>query len=180
MNWSPPEETGGAKSISYIIDKLENDLWVIAINTTKTKKTIGYLIAGQSYKFRVRAINKYGISDPLVLEETVVYRDLPSKPQNLRVVEDRGLVVLEWNKPKRDNGSPVISYFVEQKEPPNGVWYSSGIISTELKTTVNKLKVGNVYEFRVSAINGVGRGKPSKVLYFDNYTKFITVLILLN
>jgi predicted phage tail protein len=72
LSWSPPVETNKENITQYIIERLVlNDEWIHFLNTSKTNKTIANLNVGEIYKFRVRAVNKYGISDPLVIKLSI-------------------------------------------------------------------------------------------------------------
>jgi hypothetical protein len=167
LSWSPPIETNSENITQYIVERLVlNDEWINFLNTSKTNKTIGNLNVGEIYIFRVRAVNKYGISDPLVMKLGIKARGEPSTPKDLQVVGDRGSIQLVWTPPKRDNGEPVTAYVVEQREIPDGEWVNTVRNNGELYATDDKVKVGKVYEYRVSAVNDVGKSEPSKVWSF--------------
>ena len=71
---------------------------------------------------------------------------------------------VHWNEPVSDGGSKVIGYHLERKERNSILWVKlnkTPIPQTKFKTT--GLDEGIEYEFRVSAENIVGIGKPSKV-----------------
>ena len=46
--------------------------------------------------------------------------DPPGKP--VVVDSDKNFIKIQWDKPKRDGGAPVLSYNVERKDPRTGVW----------------------------------------------------------
>ncbi len=165
QSWSPPVETNNENITQYIVERLVlNDEWINFLNTSKTNKTIVNLNVGEIFKFRVRAVNKYGFSDPLVMNLGIKTRGEPSMPRDIEVVVVNGLVQIEWKAPKRDNGEPITSYLVERREIPNGRWVLA------VKTNVDQLeaiepnvKTDRIYEFRVTAINDFGKSDPSKV-----------------
>lgn len=72
-------------------------------------------------------------------------------------------MLVQWHEPVNDGGSKVIGYHLEQKRTVL-LWVKlnkTPIQDTKFKTT--GLDEGLEYEFKVSAENIVGIGKPSKV-----------------
>ena len=70
-------------------------------------------------------------------------------------------MTLSWTAPDSDGGSPITSYVLEKKEPFSSRWTEvTTVSSTEFKVT--GLKEGSEYQFRVSAENKAGVGKPSE------------------
>lgn len=68
LSWHIPLEDGGSNITNYIVEKCDVSRgdWVTALaSVTKTSCRIGKLIPGQEYIFRVRAENRFGISEPL-------------------------------------------------------------------------------------------------------------------
>lgn len=85
--------------------------------------------------------------------------DAPDKP----IVEDvtSNSMLVKWNEPK-DNGSPIIGYWLEKREVNSTHW--SRVNKTpisSLKTKVDGLLEGLTYVFRVCAENAAGPGKFS-------------------
>lgn len=68
MSWDVPLDDGGFSIIGYQIEKTERagNYWVIVneIPVTDTKYIIENLQENSTYRFRVRAINSVGLSDP--------------------------------------------------------------------------------------------------------------------
>jgi hypothetical protein len=70
---------------------------------------------------------------------------------------------LKWDKPKKDGGNPITGYNIEMREKGGNKWVlcnSSPTKSTDF--TASGLREGQLYEFRVAAVNGAGPGEPSK------------------
>ena len=70
-------------------------------------------------------------------------------------------VKLSWLPPMDDGGSPITRYVIELREQGSGDWNTL----IELPKSVNEFVVkdlveGEEYNFRISAENSVGRGKP--------------------
>lgn len=96
--------------------------------------------------------------------------DPPSEPRNVTLKKiNKDFVILTWERPSTDGGSPLIGYCVERKERNSLLWVKANetlVRSTEY--TCFGLIEGLEYTFRVSALNKAGQGKPSK------QTDFIT------
>ena len=72
---------------------------------------------------------------------------------------------LKWEKPKRDGGNPITGYNVEMREKNSSKWVACNSTPTKsTEYTATGLREGQVYEFRVAAVNGAGPGAPSKDL----------------
>jgi len=75
LSWKPPEDNGGQPIENYIIEKLDEALgrWVPAGETDGpvTDFEVTDLIPGHKYKFRVKAVNKQGKSDPLTANQSI-------------------------------------------------------------------------------------------------------------
>ncbi|CAG9858182.1 unnamed protein product [Phyllotreta striolata] len=72
LSWSTPQDDGGCKIGNYIVEylRLGWDVWLKAATSRQLTTTVGDLIEGSEYKFRIKAESPYGISEPS--EETQV------------------------------------------------------------------------------------------------------------
>lgn len=88
---------------------------------------------------------------------------VPERPEDLEVKEiTKDSVTLTWNPPKYDGGSEIINYILESRLIGTEKFHkvtTDNLLSR--KYTVKGLKEGDTYEYRVSAVNIVGQGKPS-------------------
>ncbi|KAL1131082.1 hypothetical protein AAG570_012319 [Ranatra chinensis] len=66
LSWSAPSDDGGCKIGNYIVEyyRVGWNMWLKAATCRQLTTTLGDLIEGSEYKFRVKAENPYGISDP--------------------------------------------------------------------------------------------------------------------
>ena len=73
LAWNKPLEDGGSPITGYVVEKsdLSRGDWVSAVSSTKTGCRLGKLIPGKEYLFRIRAENRFGISDPIQSERMV-------------------------------------------------------------------------------------------------------------
>lgn len=147
---------------------VETGRWVPAgeVGPGETKAKVTGLQKGKRYKFRVKAVNKEGSSEPLELDGEVVAKnpyDEPEKPSNLEIADyDNTMVELKWDKPEKDGGRPILHYVIEMKDKMRPefteVMKSDGPVTT---AKVTGLKANSVVQFRVRAVNKAGASQPS-------------------
>ncbi|KAK6627492.1 hypothetical protein RUM44_009970 [Polyplax serrata] len=77
LTWLAPEDDGGCKIGTYIIEyfRVGWDMWLKARNSRQLSTSLENLIEGSQYKFRVRAENPYGISEPSEESEFIFVPD---------------------------------------------------------------------------------------------------------
>uniref|UniRef100_A0A8C5F1M7 Titin n=1 Tax=Gopherus evgoodei TaxID=1825980 RepID=A0A8C5F1M7_9SAUR len=89
----------------------------------------------------------------------------PSAPTVVKVTDtSKTSVSLEWTKPVFDGGMEIIGYIIEMCKADLGEWHkvnAETCIAT--KYTVTDLEAGEHYKFRVSAVNGAGKGESCEV-----------------
>jgi predicted phage tail protein len=124
LSWKPPADDGGNPVEKYVVEKMDEATgrWVPAGETDgpATSLQVQGLTPGHKYKFRVRAENKLGRSDPLTTDAAIEAKnpfDEPSKPGTPEITDfDKDFVELEWDKPRSDGGSPITGYIIEKKD----------------------------------------------------------------
>jgi Fibronectin type III domain len=87
-------------------------------------------------------------------------KNVPLPPGNAKAFGTAGGVVLTWEKPKDDGGSPITSYIVQQLKGAEFVDVKT-TLPTALSTEIDDLTVGQSFTFRVKAANAVGFSEPS-------------------
>jgi len=167
LDWKPPEDDGGLPIDHYEIEKMDlaTGRWVPAGRATDTKTQVTNLQPGHEYKFRVKAVNKEGESDPLVTDTTTLAKnpyEVPGKVDKPDVTDwDKDHADLEWKRPEDDGGAPIEGYVIEKKDK-NGRWEEAMTVPAgTTNATVGNLKEGEEYQFRVIAKNKAGLGEPS-------------------
>jgi hypothetical protein len=70
-------DDGGEPVEGYLVEKFDPDIgiWLPVGKTSEPEMEVGGLTPGHEYKFRVKAINKEGESEPLETMESIVAKD---------------------------------------------------------------------------------------------------------
>lgn len=75
LSWNPPSDDGGTPIDHYVVEKLDEATgrWVPAGETSgpQTNLAVTGLTPNHKYKFRVRAVNKQGKSEPLASDKYI-------------------------------------------------------------------------------------------------------------
>lgn len=75
---------------------------------------------------------------------------------------DKDHIKIKWSSPISNGGSPIVGYDVERRDRATGRWIKVNkdpIPLTEFND--DHVQAGHEYEYRVSAVNAAGVGKPS-------------------
>lgn len=170
LKWQKPDDDGGKPIQAYQVEKLDKATgkWVPVgrVGPEDLEMDVRGLQEGHEYQFRVKAVNEEGESEPLDSTGSILAKnpfDVPGKPGTPELEDwDVDRVDLKWEKPKNNGGAPISGYIIEKKEKFAPTWEE--ILTTETpdtKARVPGLKEGNVYQFRVRAVNKAGPGEPS-------------------
>jgi len=127
------------------------------------------LTTGETYVFKVRALNAAGISgyspesEPVEVKAAIAS---PTPPYGISVLECvRDSMVLAWKQPVSIGGADITGYFVDYREVIDGVpgkWHEANIKSVSDRAyRVSDLKENKKYQFQVRAANMAGVGIPS-------------------
>merc|ERR1711981_1353311 len=181
VHWSPPKDDGGTEIKKYIVEQIDNTSgngnWTeCAQTTTGANKQIRVeqLITGHRYRFRVRAANKIGASEPTEMTGPDILAKDPwdePDPCGQPNIVDWGpdFAELTWAPPEWDGGAPITHYVIEMKEKNMNQWVEGKSLTVEevqqmgnlIKGTQDGLIEGCEYKFRVRAVNKGGPSKPS-------------------
>ena len=170
LRWRAPPNDGGEPITHYEYEQDGSGTW-ISTGGTATSHTVTGLNNGQTYMFRVRAVNALGNGAVVTLEATPSpstggggggggggpRQTAPSAPRNLLAEGGDGQVKLTWEAAENDGGSEIRDY--EYRIDGKGRWISIG--STDTTHTVTGLVNGTAYVFEVWAVNRIGRGRAS-------------------
>ena len=111
------------------------------------------LIESLEYQFRVIAVNQAGPGTPSASTKPVTIREPCDPPMGLEVLDvSNSTVELVWNEPRKDGGTRLVSYTVEVRKCPDGLWWEKANTRHPVTTcTIKELEEGENYEFRVTA-----------------------------
>ncbi|XP_042372552.1 myomesin-2-like, partial [Plectropomus leopardus] len=130
------------------------------------------LIPGETYTFRVQAVNVFGLSEesqessPIAVEPALgkgVEYTTPSAPFGITMLSSDGSsITVSWKKPKHSGGSKVNAYYIDKRNADSLVWKEVNLEAVKERIcTVDNLREGTFYEFKVQAANMAGVGLPS-------------------
>uniref|UniRef100_A0A3B4Y3I4 Titin n=1 Tax=Seriola lalandi dorsalis TaxID=1841481 RepID=A0A3B4Y3I4_SERLL len=168
LNWLHPTHDGGAKIEYFIIQRRETSrlAWTnVATDLQANRFKVTKLLKGNEYIFRVMAVNKYGIGEPLESEPVIcanpyVPSDAPQQPEVTTITKDS--MVVCWERPEHDGGSRINTYIIERRDKTGLRWVKCNKRTvTDLRFKVSGLTPGHEYEFRVLAENNAGLSQPS-------------------
>ena len=163
LTWAPPADDGGAKVEGYVIEKRESSrlVWTNVVSDLKvTQHTVTKLLKGNEYIFRVMAVNKYGVgeslnSEPTIADNPYVVPDPPENPEVTAITKDS--MVVMWQAPKSDGGTPITNYNIERKDQIGLRWVKCNKRKVkDLQFRAGGLVVGHEYKFRIIAENAAG------------------------
>uniref|UniRef100_A0A8C3G2G8 Titin n=1 Tax=Cyclopterus lumpus TaxID=8103 RepID=A0A8C3G2G8_CYCLU len=168
LNWLHPTHDGGAKIEYFIIQRRETSrlAWTnVATELQANRFKVTKLLKGNEYIFRVMAVNKYGVGEPLESEPVIcanpyVPSDPPQQPEVTTITKDS--MVVCWERPEHDGGSRLNTYIIERRDKTGLRWVKCNKRTvTDLRFKASGLTPGHEYEFRVFAENNAGLSQPS-------------------
>jgi len=171
LTWEPPETDNGSPVTGYMVERCEgkSTRWskVTKDPVTQRQLDITELLAGETYQFRVFAINAAGTSKPSDATTPFVAKDafdVPGKPGTPEVKEmTADSASLEWKAPASDGGAPITNYVIEMRLSGETKWkiVNKDEKVVETSFTVKDIKWTKEHEFRITAENKAGLGPPS-------------------
>jgi len=173
LRWQPSESDGGSKITEYVVERREvgKKSWK-KVGSSSSKNTyleIRGLKKNCSFNFRISAKNNIGLSQPLVLDETVkgkaevktAARGLPGSPSVQVTAFTSKSTTLNWSPPT-NTGGELTGYVIEKRLSTTHKWEKVATVDTAVtQYTVENLKEKSEYYFRVSAENEVGAGEAA-------------------
>ncbi|MCI4376782.1 hypothetical protein PGIGA_G00192200 [Pangasianodon gigas] len=168
IQWAPPKEPNNL--IGYYIDLCVKGSknWISANHKPhkKTEFVVHGLKTGETYVFRVQAINELGLSEesqesaPLSVKAAL---KLPSAPYDIALLHcDGQSMVLSWKRPVSCGGAEVTDYYIDKCNVAKKAWHEVNVVPIKERLyKVPTLTPGAVYQFRVYGANVVGLGDAS-------------------
>jgi titin len=165
ISWSLPTVDGGTAITGYNIERSSDGgiTWTsVATNVAGTSYGDTALTNGTTYLYRVSAVNMAGTGSSSAAV-AVVAAARAGAPTGLAATPGSGSVILSWVSPSNTGGAAITGYFIEISEDSGDTW-TTAIANTNTSAAfaaVSNLADGQLYTFRVSAINAAGTGTAS-------------------
>nr|CAD7448449.1 unnamed protein product [Timema bartmani] len=104
LSWTEPDDDGGCKIGNYLVEyyRLGWNVWLKAATCRQMTTTLGDLIEGSEYKFRVKAESPYGVSDPSE-ESDVIFVPDPKRGLMEASTISRSMTMGDMQSHKVDN-----------------------------------------------------------------------------
>ncbi|XP_077059158.1 myomesin-2 isoform X7 [Siphateles boraxobius] len=175
VQWEAPKHTNNL--MGYYVDAsvIGSKTWFPCNHRPykHTRFVVHGLVPGDTYVFRVQAVNAYGLSEesqesaPLFIDAALsgaVEYATPSSPYGISLLNCNGSsMTLAWKRPKHTGGSKITSYYLDKREAESVAWKEvSPSPAVHRVFTVENLTGGVFYEFKVQAVNLAGVGLPSE------------------
>uniref|UniRef100_A0A8C1MCN2 Myomesin 2a n=1 Tax=Cyprinus carpio TaxID=7962 RepID=A0A8C1MCN2_CYPCA len=163
VQWEPPKHANNL--MGYYVDAslVGSKKWFPCNHRPykHTRFVVHGLVPGDTYVFRVQAVNAYGLSEesqesaPLFIDAAL---STPSAPYDISLLNCNGSsMTLAWKRPKNTGGSKITSYYLDKREAESVEWKE-----VSPSPAVENLTTGVFYEFKIQAANLAGVGLPSE------------------
>jgi|GEM_PF-3556131 len=172
LSWSAPANNGGYPVTGYKIEyKIGSGSYSTLVTNTGTSSTTYShtgLTSGQSYSYRVSAVNSVGVgaasNEASSTLESSSSASPPSAPSSLSAASaSKTQINLSWSAPANNGGSQVTGYKIEVKKGSGS--YETLVANSQSTLTSfshTGLATGSTYYYRVYALNSAGTGAPSE------------------
>ncbi|XP_056413006.1 myomesin-3 [Hyla sarda] len=170
LAWDEPDPCG-KEPINYYVEKCiaGSNVWErINVDTTlhSPRFSVMDLDKGKSYCFRVKAVNKYGVSDPSKSSSPICLKDIlvvPPAPGHILALRDtKTSAIVQWEKVEHE--PDILGYYLYIREVGEEEWKPVNNKPLQCtRFTVPELQTGKDYEFCVAAVNEAGLSERSPI-----------------
>ena len=162
LTWNAPVYDGGSAITNYTIYRgtsSGSEVFFASIDGNTLNYTDNNLVNGQTYYYRVSAVNSAGEGEKST-EVHITPVDCPDAAMNLVAEATDGQVKLSWNAPEDDGGSEITNYRI-YRGTSSGSEVLLVMVGNVLNYTDASVENGQTYYYRVSAVNSAGEGENS-------------------
>uniref|UniRef100_A0A8C2Y746 Myomesin-3 n=1 Tax=Coturnix japonica TaxID=93934 RepID=A0A8C2Y746_COTJA len=168
LAWDEPDPRG-REPLQYYVEKslVGSNSWQMVnldMPVNSPRFALFDLVKGKQYRFRVRSVNKHGISEPSLPSQPITagakLAPLPPPSQVLAFRDTKTSVVLQWDKLKND--LEPLGYYIYCRETGTEEWQTVNnkpVMCNEF--TVPGLKAGKEYVFCVKSVGEAGLSESS-------------------
>ncbi|MEM3065674.1 MAG: fibronectin type III domain-containing protein [Candidatus Nitrosotenuis sp.] len=171
LSWSAPANTGGYPVTGYKIEyKAGSGSYAVLVqNTASVSTTYSHtgITAGQTYIYRVYAINSIGTSaasSEVTATSSSSGAGVPGAPLSFAATSAGPTQInLSWSPPSNNGGAAITGYKIEVKKGAGS--YETLVSNTQSTATSfshTGLTTGTTYYYRLYAINSAGTGQASE------------------
>ncbi len=162
ISWSPPVDNGSADILAYNLYQGTNSttMTILAIVEGTSFMDMG-TVEGTTYNYQVSAVNREGEGErsPMV---NITIVNTPSAPTNLTLSDEDDHILLQWEAPADDGGSPVTGYQVFRGTNDSTLGYLTTVDNTSYEDF--QVQEGVTYFYTVVATNDLGAGSTSEAV----------------
>ncbi|NWW70854.1 MYOM3 protein, partial [Climacteris rufus] len=168
LAWDEPDPRG-REPLNYYVEKslVGSSSWQMVnleMPVSSPRFALFDLEKGKSFRFRVRSVNKFGISEPSLPSQPVTagtkLAPLPPPSQVLAFRDTKTSVVLQWDKLK--DGLEPLGYYIYCQETGTEEWQTvNNKPVTCTQFTVPGLQPGKEYVFCVKSVSEAGLSESS-------------------
>ncbi len=161
LAWLAPASNGGLPITNYLIYRGTSpgsETQIATLGDVRSYTDVG-VTNGLTYYYQVSAVNAVGESPPSS-EVSATPVTIPSAPQNLGANPGDVRVVLAWQAPSSDGGSPITNYSVYRGTSSGGETQFK-ILDEVLSYTDTAVTNGATYYYQVSASTAIAEGPKS-------------------
>uniref|UniRef100_A0A8C3VGE2 Myomesin-3 n=1 Tax=Catharus ustulatus TaxID=91951 RepID=A0A8C3VGE2_CATUS len=167
LAWDEPDPRG-REPLNYYVEKslVGSNSWQMVnldLPANSPRFALFGLAKGKSFRFRVRSVNKFGISEPSVPSPPVTagtkLAPLPPPSQVLAFRDTKTSVVVQWDKPK--DGLEPLGYYIYCRETGTEEWQTVNNKPVTCQFTVPGLQPGKEYVFCVKSVSEAGLSESS-------------------
>ena len=176
VTWETPLDDGGSPITGYNIQRVigeptTNSVWADA----PTNPTVGItnswsdqdLIPGTTYSYRVIPLTSAAPSGDSNSASGAIFTttlSVPSAPRNLTLEAEGQKIIIEWNVPADNGGTPITNYLIQWSDNGGSKWNTlkrddSTVTSATVKS--DTIVLGTEYLIRIYAENTIGPGPAS-------------------
>ncbi|KAM9310400.1 myomesin-3 [Pholidichthys leucotaenia] len=169
LSWTEPEPRGREPLTFYVERSLTGkNGWELAsldMVVNSPRFPVFDLVKGKQYHFRVRSVNKYGVSDPSESSMPVSLgkpQAVPAPPHSAMAIRDTDTsVLLLWKEPR--DKEDILGYYLYYSEAGTHEWTTvNNKPVTKTRFTVHGLKTQREYVFRVKSVSRAGNSDYSE------------------
>lgn len=159
ISWSPPVDNGSADILAYDLYRGTSFTSMTALAIVEGTSFMDMGTAeGTTYYYQVSAFNREGEGERSPIVNITIVRT-PSAPTNLTLTNDDDQILLHWEAPADDGGSPITGYQIFRGMNDSTLDYLATVDNTSYVDT--QVQEGVTYYYTVVATNDLGAGSTS-------------------